>query len=789
MGGRWRRRRRSDHDNNNTSSSSSNGGRGVAMDLVMIFWHNPLLILAVILLFTPPLYPLLVYFSPLLMSTALCVAALLSIKGHSSEVGDPTVVVAAAAAAASSSSSSGPPHSLHHHHHHHHHRRHDDSSDATAAAGAGTWIRVSDVVLADSVSSVAASSGSSFAAHRYEHLVDWSGESQVQRVWSWSTDRAVDSAIQQQSRAIRSINKSSEEEQQQEKDRWTTWVKEYEARPEWNEATAPPSQDGGFAAAVKREQEMRLEKEALKLETQKFRERLKIAAIKANLHRRQKTSAVQDEEEAAAVLRQTKPDALAKRHFFDAQTLLSIERFLFTETDAGADPSLPTKTEVPAAQGFHQPQTAAGACVRKERHGSNVEDEEEVKTSGEQKQQQLSLSIARYLSSESLSSSSTASRGKQVSPPRLLHIPLKASSDNGVVGKQNSAADKRHAESTSEEDDSSDDLESDADDDDYDDDDDDDDSSDHSEIRKLLRMENRSLQQSSEPNPSVVQDLMMPSSTSCSYKGSRNSTIGFSVQRVDQHSGTQVDNSPDTTGDSDSDSSSSSSQAFHHYTLKTDYHPLESADHDSQEKDKGSISLERIKITQKTDCDALENADCGSQERDKGSISLERIKITQKTDCHELENADCGSQEKDKGSISLERVEITQKTDCHALENADRGSQEKDKGSISLERIEITQKTDCHALENTDCGSQEKDKGNIALEKIEIARMQSRRQLKSGRSFVSSLEESCNSQQRSSSLQIASISSLDHRRRSITTSTLKPLVWRSRSSDSPEMED
>jgi hypothetical protein len=503
-------------------------------------------------------------------------------------------------------------------------------------------------------------------------------------------------------------------------------VKEYEARPEWNEATAPPSQDGGFAAAVKREQEMRLEKEALKLETQKFRERFKIAAIKANLHRRQKTSAVQDEEEAAAVLRQTKPDALAKRHFFDAQTLLSIERFLFTETDAGADPSLPTKTEVPVAQGFHQPKTAAGACVRKERHGSNVEDEEEVKTSGEQKQQQLSLSIARYLSSESLSSSSTASRGKQVSP-RQLHIPLKASSDNGVVGKQSSAADKRHAESTSEEDDSSDDQESDADDDDYDDDDDDDDSSDHSEIRKLPGMENRSLQQSSEPNPSVVQDLMMPSSTSCSYKGSRNSTIGFNVQRVDQHSGTQVDNSPDTMGDSDSDSSSSSSQAFHHYTLKTDCHPLESADH--------------------------------------------------------------GSQEKDKGSISLERIEITQKTDCHALENADRGSQEKDKGSISLERIEITQKTDCHALENTDCGSQEKDKGNIPLEKIEIARMQSRRQLKSGRSFVSSLEESCNSQQRSSSLQIASISSLDHRRRSITTSTLKPLVWRSRSSDSPEMED
>jgi hypothetical protein len=68
----------------------------------------------------------------------------------------------------------------------------------------------------------------------------------------------------------------------EEKDWWTMWVKEYETRLEWNQVTAPPSQDGGFAAAVKREQEMRLEKESLKLETQKFKQRFKQLATELN---------------------------------------------------------------------------------------------------------------------------------------------------------------------------------------------------------------------------------------------------------------------------------------------------------------------------------------------------------------------------------------------------------------------------------------------------------------------------------------------------------------------------
>jgi len=52
-------------------------------------------------------------------------------------------------------------------------------------------------------------------------------------------------------------------------------------------------------------------------------------------------------------------------------------------------------------------------------------------------------------------------------------------------------------------------------------------------------------------------------------------------------------------------------------------------------------------------------------------------------------------------------------------------------------------------------------------------------------------KELCNLQQRNSAPlgQQTTVSSLDPRRRSTTTSTFKTSVWRSRSSDSPEVED
>jgi hypothetical protein len=49
-------------------------------EMLSLVWCNPLITGTVLLLlFTPPFFPLLVYFSPLLMTTALWAAALVSI--------------------------------------------------------------------------------------------------------------------------------------------------------------------------------------------------------------------------------------------------------------------------------------------------------------------------------------------------------------------------------------------------------------------------------------------------------------------------------------------------------------------------------------------------------------------------------------------------------------------------------------------------------------------------------------------------------------------------------------
>jgi hypothetical protein len=199
-------------------------------EMLSLVWCNPLITgTFLLLLFTPPFFPLLVYFSPLLMTTALWAAALVSIgpwqiekqpieterEEEEEEEGSNYCVDRRR-------------------------RRQDDAS--------GAWIH-------------------------------WSGEGgEVVRSGMWSSgelhrasaETAHGVAAQQRGTTTPASNEFMEE-----KDRWTMWVKEYETRLEWNQATAPLSQDGGFAAAVKREQEMRLEKESLKLETQKFKERFK----------------------------------------------------------------------------------------------------------------------------------------------------------------------------------------------------------------------------------------------------------------------------------------------------------------------------------------------------------------------------------------------------------------------------------------------------------------------------------------------------------------------------------
>lgn len=49
-------------------------------DVIGVIWHHPILSLVVLLLFTPPLFPIVVYFSPLLISTVLFVLAMISME-------------------------------------------------------------------------------------------------------------------------------------------------------------------------------------------------------------------------------------------------------------------------------------------------------------------------------------------------------------------------------------------------------------------------------------------------------------------------------------------------------------------------------------------------------------------------------------------------------------------------------------------------------------------------------------------------------------------------------------
>ncbi|KAG0590930.1 hypothetical protein M758_1G131500 [Ceratodon purpureus] len=57
-----------------------------ALGFVTLLWNHPVLTGLLLLVFTPPFFPLLVYFSPLLMSTALCVVALVSVGSQMEKI-------------------------------------------------------------------------------------------------------------------------------------------------------------------------------------------------------------------------------------------------------------------------------------------------------------------------------------------------------------------------------------------------------------------------------------------------------------------------------------------------------------------------------------------------------------------------------------------------------------------------------------------------------------------------------------------------------------------------------
>ncbi|CAK9222854.1 unnamed protein product [Sphagnum troendelagicum] len=611
-----------------SSSSSSNG----AMEMVSIVWHNPLITGAVILLLTPPFYPLLVYFSPLLMSTALCVAALLSIGPQIEKLqaqreegggGGPAAADGGVVPANRRSEQDVPAN-----------RRSEQGVPA------GAWIRVPDIVAADSVTSAAAPR---LAAQRYEHLGEWSGESEVRRVWSSRRRSAAQETtrtreeegaeLQRGTKIPSSNNKAAKKEE--EEDRWAAWVREYEARPEWNEATAPPSQDGGFAAAVKREQEMQREKECLKRQKDQLKERFKLAAMEAKLQRQQTAQAAAPAagEEAPAAPAQQTMKPLVGQPCAAAASNKVVE-------DSSSTP--PPKTHVPA-QVLHQLKTAGlGGLgrlkVRCSSPGTNAAAHGNVAASagapetssrsstinqtsltGREQQVMRTAAVTMDLSSQVISSTPPSSRGKQLSPG-MLHI-LKTAGLGGCnngkeslelaaatmvaspsdrAGKKSSVAaggGQRCVVGSRES--SSDEQESDDDESEDDDDDDDDDANEYPELWKHL-MENRS-QTTSQLKPAVVPNLLQ---RPVSYKGSNICETGKKLQqRTHQQQGmmTQED-TPDTTSTKLVGSSSfSSSQATfqQHYSTfkKTDCNTSENLSSSSscttthQAKDKGSTTV------------------------------------------------------------------------------------------------------------------------------------------------------------------------------------------------------
>ncbi|KAH8964280.1 hypothetical protein BDL97_04G058100 [Sphagnum fallax] len=605
-----------------SSSSSSNG----AMEMVSIVWHNPLITGAVILLLTPPFYPLLVYFSPLLMSTALCVAALLSIGPQIEKLqaqreegggGGPAAADGGVVPA---------------------NRRPEQD------APAGAWIRVPDIVAADSVTSAAAPG---LAAQRYEHLGEWSGESEVRRVWSSRRRSAAQETtrtreeegaeLQRGTKIPSSNNKAAKKEE--EEDRWAAWVREYEARPEWNEATAPPSQDGGFAAAVKREQEMQREKECLKLQKDQLKERFKLAAMEAKLQRQQTAQAAAPaagEEAPAAPAQQTMKPLVGQPCAAAASNKV---------VEDSSTP--PPKTHVPA-QVLHQLKTAGlgglgrlkvrcsspgtNAAAAAAAHGNVAASAGAPETSshsstinqtsltGQELQVMRTAAVTMDLSSQVISSTPPSSRGKQLSPG-MLHILKTAGLGGCNNGKESlelaaatmvaSSSDRAGKKSSvaagggqrcvvGSRESSSDEQESDGDESEDDDDDDDDDANEYPELWKHL-MENRS-QTTSQLKPVVVPNLLQ---RPVSYKGSNIHETGKKLQqRTHQQQGmmTQED-TPDTTSTKLVGSSSfSSSQATfqQHYSTfkKTDCNTSENLSSNSssrttthQAKDKGSTTV------------------------------------------------------------------------------------------------------------------------------------------------------------------------------------------------------
>jgi hypothetical protein len=174
-----------------------------ALGLVTLLWNHPVLTGLLLLIFTPPFFPMVVYFSPLLMSTALCVVALVSVGSQMEKI-----------------KAEGGPGQLENHLGREH--------------GVSRWVPRDNRPVSESME-----------RHHYSHreshrsLYASSGINiNVAPSWTGGNsghDLATSRAIAQLRPQPVEEHPSTPPAEESEEDWWDNWVKEYESRPGWGE--------------------------------------------------------------------------------------------------------------------------------------------------------------------------------------------------------------------------------------------------------------------------------------------------------------------------------------------------------------------------------------------------------------------------------------------------------------------------------------------------------------------------------------------------------------------------
>ena len=173
-----------------------------ALGFVTLLWNHPVLTGLILLIFTPPFFPLVVYFSPLLMSTALCVVALVSVGSQMEKI-----------------KAEGGPGQLENHLGREH--------------GVSRWVPRDNRPGSESTDR---------ENHRYLYANSGININVVPAPSSWTGANSGHELLVTRARELPHLRPEPEEshsptspDAESEEDWWDTWVKEYESRPGWGE--------------------------------------------------------------------------------------------------------------------------------------------------------------------------------------------------------------------------------------------------------------------------------------------------------------------------------------------------------------------------------------------------------------------------------------------------------------------------------------------------------------------------------------------------------------------------